>query len=90
MPSPGRFQLFYLLHLSQPAADRPIYRTLKDRPVRSIVEFGVENGQRALRMLDLASTHVPANEIRYTGVDLFEARTEPKGASLSLKRPIAN
>jgi hypothetical protein len=85
LPSPGRFQLFYLLHLSQPAADRPIYRTLKDRPVRSIVEFGVENGQRALRMLDLASTHVPANEIRYTGVDLFEARTEPKGASLSLK-----
>lgn len=84
MPSLSRVRLFYLLHLSQPSTDRPIYRTLKDRPVRSILEMGIGDGQRALRMLALASQHSPASEIRYTGVDLFEA--SPSGEPhLSLK-----
>lgn len=84
MPSLSRVRLFYLLHLSQPAVDRPVYRTLKDRPVRSILEMGIGDGQRALRILELASQHCPASEIRYTGVDLFEAN--PSGeAHLSLK-----
>ena len=53
--------------------------------MRSILEMGIGDGQRALRILELASQHCPASEIRYTGVDLFEAN--PSGeAHLSLKK----
>jgi len=85
LPSPSRFRLFYLVHLSQPAADRPIFRILRDRPVKAIVELGVGNAQRALRMLEIASLHRPVSEMRDTGIDLFEANRDTTHPSLPLK-----
>jgi hypothetical protein len=74
-----------LLHLSQPIADRPIYQFLRQQPVRSIVEVGIGSGERALRMIELASLHGPANQLRYIGIDLFEARPASDGPGLALK-----
>ena len=53
--------------------------------MRSIVELGIGDGQRALRMLELACLHGPVSEIRYTGIDLFEASHQSEGTGLSLK-----
>lgn len=53
--------------------------------MKSIVEMGVGNGQRAMRMLEIASLHGPLSEIRYTGIDLFEANRDPTIPSLPLK-----
>jgi len=85
LPSPSRFRLFYLLHLSRPALDRPVYRLLCDRPVRSIVELGIGTGERAQRMIEVTALHGPVGQVRYTGVDLFEARSRADGPGLSLK-----
>lgn len=57
---------------------------MKERPIRSILEVGIGDGQRTLRMLELAAQHNPPSEIRYTGIDLFEAN-QAGTPSLSLK-----
>lgn len=63
-----------LAYLSQPSADRVIYRAIRRHQVHSIVELGVGDAQRAQRMIRVAKQFSPAETIRYTGVDLFEAR----------------
>jgi hypothetical protein len=75
----------HLLHLSQPAGDRPIYQLLERHPVRRIVEVGIGDGLRATRMIGLLERKVPLEEIHYAGIDLFEAGRKPGGASLSLR-----
>jgi hypothetical protein len=80
-----RLRLFCLLHLSQPPVDRLVYQAIHKRPVRTIVELGIGLGQRALRMIEVAGMHVPVNEIRYTGIDQFEARTADDGPGMTLK-----
>jgi hypothetical protein len=49
------------------------------------LELGIGDGARTLRMLQLAMQGQPPSAISYTGVDLFEARTEADGPGLSLK-----
>jgi len=84
----------YLRWFSQPAADRLLYKLLKKRLFRSIVEVGIGQGIRTQRMFDVALR--PAHDqspLRYTGIDLFEARgNDDRGLSLKaayslLKRP---
>jgi hypothetical protein len=85
MSGPTRLRLLYLSHLSQPAADRPVYRAVRQTPVRSIVELGLGTGQRALRMIEVATLNHPIERISYTGIDLFEARGPSDGPGLPLK-----
>jgi hypothetical protein len=80
-----RLRLFYLLHFAKPAVDRQILRVIAKMRVCSILELGVGNGQRALRMLEVASLQTAFSEISYTGVDLFEARDVAQGLGMSLK-----
>jgi hypothetical protein len=76
----------YLLYLSQPASRRGLYKAVRARPVRSIVELGIGLGGRTERILEIAGWR--AESLRYTGVDLFEAR--PGGAQgISLKEAFA-
>jgi hypothetical protein len=77
---------YYLTWFSQPAADRPLYKTVAKRAVRSIVEIGVGEALRTRRLFEMALKPIHAAEpLRYTGVDLFEAR--PKSSpGLSLKQ----
>jgi hypothetical protein len=80
---------YYLTWLSQPAADRPLYQTVAKRPPRSIVELGIGSAVRAKRLLELAAQPQHAAEpLRYTGIDLFEAR-DKKSPGLTLKEAYA-
>jgi hypothetical protein len=75
---------YYLAWFSQPAADRPLYKLLSQRPVRSIVELGIGEGVRTKRLFELA-VQPQGEPLRYTGIDLFEARPRDQ-AGLTLKR----
>ena len=78
----------WLLYFSQPANDRALYKAIKGRAIRSIVEFGVGDGQRTTRMLEVLSWQPGNLPLRYAGIDLFEAR--PAGqAGLTLKQAFA-
>ena len=76
----------WLAYLSQPSSDRVLYRLIRKRKVCRIVEIGIGAGQRLLRMISLAQRYRPASEVRYTGIDWFEARPAESGECLSLKQ----
>ncbi len=78
-------RVFYLSHLSSPAADRPIYRAIRCQRVRKILELGIADGRRAMRMIDLAARYHLPEEIQFTGLDLFEDRTSADGPGVTLK-----
>lgn len=84
MPFTSRLKILYLLHLSKPSSDRLIYRAIVREKVRCILELGIAEGNRALRMIDAAARFVPRPEIQYVGMDLFEARTQTDVPGLSL------
>jgi hypothetical protein len=64
----------YLAYFSQPVPERQLYRHLRSTPCRSIVEIGVGQTTRTRRILDVARRYTTTEAIRYTGIDLFEAR----------------
>jgi len=80
----GIVKYSYLAYFSQPKSDRPIYKHLHTHPVRTIVELGVGDAVRAQRIIEMAVAMHPDAKIRYTGVDLFEARP-PDKPGLTLK-----
>jgi hypothetical protein len=92
LPAATWWKFALYAHLSRPVADRAIYRTLhkaprqapRRSPIRSLVELGIGKGVRTERSIAVALRYAEADSIRYTGVDLFEAR--PKNSSgMSLK-----
>lgn len=79
----------YLCYFSHPAHDRAVYKAVKSRQVRSIVEVGIGLGGRTERLLEIASWRADCLPLRYTGIDLFEARPQSGAgvpAALSLKQ----
>ena len=62
--------------LAKPVADRAIYKTIKKQKVRSIVEFGLGDGQRCEKLIHACQTFADGQPVKYTGVDLFDAREE--------------
>ena len=64
----------YLAYLSRPACDRQLYRGLRSWRAGSIVELGMGDAARTRRMLQIAKRYSSAQNVRYTGIDLFEAR----------------
>jgi hypothetical protein len=79
---------FYLLYFSQPAGDRALYRVARSRPLRSIVEIGIGSTTRTQRLLEIALWRASSAGVRYTGIDLFEARPSGRQA-LTLKHAFA-
>lgn len=79
-----RLRYWQLAHFSKPVADHPLYQAIRQRQVRSILEIGLGSGQRAVRMIELASQAVAPNQLSYVGIDLFEMRPAAQGG-LSLK-----
>lgn len=65
----------YWSRLAKPVADRDIFRWVRAQRPKNIVEMGVGKAVRTLRMFELLLQTTPAAEIRYTGIDLFEARS---------------
>src|SRR3972149_3651854 len=92
MPFPGRVKLhrtshwkmFYLSYLSNPSSDRLIYRTIFHKRPRRILELGIAEGRRALRMIDAAAHFNQRSDIKYIGMDRFEDRTETDGPGVPL------
>lgn len=64
----------YLTQFSSPAEDRFLYRHLRRTRPRTIVEIGMDNCVRATRLMELAQIVGPERLLRYTGIDLFDAR----------------
>ena len=85
MSTTSRLKVLYLSHFSKPASDRPIYRLVCRKRVRSIVELGVGLGERAVRLIQAAARYTPVEDVRYTGIDLFDMRTSADGWGLTLK-----
>src|SRR5438067_12197918 len=77
----------YLRYFSQPAGERAIYRAIRDKPIRSIVELGVDLS-RARRLLEMASWRCNGLPLRYTGIDLFDSRPSAQ-STLTLKQAFA-
>ena len=84
MPT-SRWRIFFLSHLSNPSADRAVYRAIAQRQARRIMELGIAEGRRALRMIDAAARFTAVSEVQYIGLDTFEDRKEDDGPGLSLK-----
>jgi hypothetical protein len=85
----------YLCCFVQPAADRALFRAVRKRPIRSIVEIGICDITRTQRLLEIASWRRRGAALRYAGVDMFEARPagQPrltlKQAFTALRQPAA-
>jgi len=84
----GIFRKAYLLYLSQPAFDRPLLRAIRKQTIRSVVELGIGSLERTQRILEIASWRPESEPIRYTGIDLFDAR-ESDRPQLALKQAFA-
>ena len=75
---------FHLTRLSKPVENRVLYRAVKRHQVRSIVEIGVGDLERGLRLIKFADElgNEESKPVSYTGIDLFEGRGDNSGISL--------
>lgn len=78
----------YLCYWSQPAADRTLYKAIQAGPIRSVVELGIGLPGRTQQLLEVAAWRSGGEPLRYSGIDLFEARPAGQG-SLALKEAFA-
>ena len=85
MARTSHLRAFYLSYLSRPTRDRAIYREICRRRVQRILELGIGNGQRAMRMITLAGLFHRPRDVQYSGLDLFESRSAADGPGMSLK-----
>ena len=75
----------WLLYFSKPAPDRFLYKAVKGKSIRSVVEIGIGSGLRTQRMFEVLSWQATKEPMRYTGIDLFEARPKDQ-PGLALKQ----
>ena len=85
MSAANGLKALWLAYFSKPADERVLYRLIRKRKLRKIVEIGIGSGQRALRMISLARRYHPAAQVRYTGIDWFEGRTTDSSEGMNLK-----
>lgn len=84
MAGAGWLKYVYLTCVSQPKAERPLYRLVKRHKVCRIVEVGIGRVERSRRLVEVAQRYARGQAVAYTGLDCFDAR--PKGMSvLTLK-----
>lgn len=65
----------YWSRFAKPVADREVYRWVHENRPRAIVEMGLGQAVRTQRMFEILTQEIPAAEIRYAGIDLFELRS---------------
>lgn len=70
------FRFFCLTRFGKPVEDRAVYSAIRSGKFRSIIEIGLGDGSRAEKLIQVANKFAVTGTIRYTGVDLFEAREE--------------
>ena len=62
--------------LAKPACDRAIYQRMKKSKARAIVEIGLGDGTRAERIVQVAHKFGAGSNVKYTGIDLFDGRSD--------------
>jgi hypothetical protein len=80
-----RLRYLYLAYFSKPVSERVLYRALRRTGGRKILEIGIGNTARTLRMIHLTQRLAGDETVRYAAIDLFEARPSTDAESLSLK-----
>jgi hypothetical protein len=80
----SRWRIFCLSHLSKPASDREIYRAIVQQKSYRILELGIADCKRALRMIDAAARFTTRSDIQYVGMDSFEDRDKTDSPGLPL------
>ncbi len=90
----ARLRLSYFCYFSKPAHDRPLYRAIRRRHARKIVELEIGDGRRALRMIQIAKLTGPGKDVHYVGIDPFEDRcgagfVVPASAGCPTRHPLA-
>lgn len=78
------FQFWALTWFSKPACDRLLYKLAAKHRPKCIVQFGLASLQQAEKLIQVCQHFSGCEEIRYTAIDQFEARTN-KVAGLTLK-----
>jgi len=79
------FRACYLSCFLKPASERVLYRIIQKRKVRRILELGLGDGARAVRMIEMAGRNTSGGRVTYTSTDLFEGRAPGDGPGLTLK-----
>lgn len=82
MQPTSRWKIFHLSYLSNPSSDRIIYKSILQKKSHYILELGIGDGKRALRMIDAAARFTDRSNIQYIGMDSFEDRSEADGPGL--------
>jgi hypothetical protein len=80
-----RLRYVYLAYFSKPVSERVLYRALRRTGARKILEIGIGDPARTLRMIHLAHRLAGGEAVRYAAIDLFEARPTTAQRKLSLK-----
>lgn len=75
MPAASTWNAFVWTYLSGPKRDRDLYRRVAKKKPRRIVELGLADLTRTLRMIRMAQRYTDET-IHYCGIDLFESRGE--------------
>lgn len=84
MAAAGFFQSVIFRYFARPAHQRTLFRAIRKHKIGQIVELGVGTGVRAHRLIALAQRY-GQGEVRYAGIDLFEAR-DPSQPGMTLKQ----
>lgn len=74
----GQLRLFHSCYFSNPPANRPIYLAIRRSRALKIVELGIGDGSRAMRMIAVAKLASPGMDVEYCGLDRFEDQAGPR------------
>lgn len=81
----GTVQAFYYSYLAAPRSDGALFQAIRRNRPRRVLELGIGTGSRAVRLIRMAQRHHAEGDVRYIGLDLFEARTACDGPGITLK-----
>lgn len=74
----------YLAWFSQPKGARALYRLVAKKRVASVLEIGLVDVRRSVRLLELAARRA-GEGLRFAAIDQFEMRPPEHGSPLPLK-----
>lgn len=66
-----------LTMFTKPVENRMVYKLIKKNQFQSFVEVGLGNDARFEKMIQVAHSFSNSENLRYTGVDLFDSRVAP-------------
>lgn len=66
-------QKIYWTRFSKPIEERELFKFLIQHPIHSVLEIGIGDGSRMHRIATLAQLATGAEQLRYIGIDEFEA-----------------